>query len=251
MKSALLLCIGLFSTVLANAQGARGVRLDFRYSRVVLTNGDTLAGPVSMRQEPDLLYLAQPDGSVRTLVPAMVAAFAVQGPLPVANSAVMYPDASQEPNVMRLFRTIDLKPERLDLRPEPTFFEQLSEGPVLLLRRQIVVPCQIALRMNGAGPVRAYGSMAGGPGRPSLPVPASTPMQYRTVSKMQDVFYLAWASGEVRQLHHLRKDLLAAFPGQAQQIEAYAKAQNLGYTSAYELHQLVSYVNSLGLAVAP
>jgi hypothetical protein len=248
MKSVFLLGLGLLVTTLASAQGTKGVRMDFRFSRVVLTNGDTLSGPVSLRQSPDVLYLAQPDGSVRTLVPAMVAAFAVQGALPVANSSAVRPSDSPDPTVVRLFRTLNLKPERLDLRPEPLFFEQLSEGPALLLRRQTLVPHQIARYALG-GPVRAYGSMAATLGR--VPVPVSTPMSYRTVTTLEDVFYLALAPDDVRQLHHIRKDLLAAFPGQAQQLQAYAKARNLDYANAFELHQLVSYANSLSLAVAP
>ena len=250
MKSLFLLSLGLFIATQANAQGTKGVRLDFRFSRVVLTNGDTLSGPVSLRQGPDLLYLAQPDGSVRTLVPAMVAAFAVQGPMPVTNGSIVRPDVSPDPTVVRLFRTLDLKPARPDLRPEPVFFEQLSEGPVLLLRRQRVVPHQMALHMTGPSPNGGLNrGIATLPGRPLAPVP--TPVHYRTVSELEDVFYLALAPDDIRPLHHLRKDLLAVFPGQAQQLQAYAKAHNLGYTSAYELHQLVSYANSLGLAVAP
>ena len=250
MKSVFLLSLALFIAALAHAQGTRGVRLDFRFSRVVLANGDTLSGPISMRQGPDLLYLTQPDGSVRTLVPATVAAFAVQGPLPVANGSIPRQDASPDPTVVRLFRTLDLKPERPDLRPEPAFFEQLSEGPVLLLRRQSVVPHQMALNMTGPSPNGGLNrGVAPMPGRPLVPVP--TPVNYRTVTELQDVFYLALAPDDIRPLHHLRKDLLAVFPGQAQQLQAYAKAHNLGYTSAYELHQLVSYANSLGLAVAP
>ena len=250
MKSALLLCLGLLGAGLAHAQGTWGVRLDFRFSRVVLINGDTLSGPVSIRQRPDLLYLTQPDGRVRALVPATVAAFAVQGPLPVANGPGLPQHTSPDPTVVRLFRTLNLKPARPDLRPEPTFFEQLSEGPVLLLRRQSIVPHQVALQMTALGPNGGPDrGMATMPVRPLAPVP--TPVHYRTVSEVQDVFYLAWAPGDVRELHHPRKDLLAAFPGQAQQLQAYAKAQNLGYTTAYELHQLVSYANALGVAAAP
>jgi hypothetical protein len=240
MKAWLIGCC-LLAAGAAAAQSNRGVHLQFQFSRVVLASGDTLAGPLAVQFSTDLLYLGQPDGSVRTFAPASVAAFAVQGqaPLRVQGKGSV---ATFDPTVVRLFRTVPWPSERPDRRPEPAFFEQLSEGPVLLLRRQSYVPRTVAFSTGATGrqvPV--------GPAKLPAPIPAS----YRTVTELKDEFYLAWASGEMRPLRHGKKDLLAAFPAQAGQLQAYAKAHGLGYTSAAELHDLVSYVNSLAVASAP
>ncbi|GAB3866821.1 hypothetical protein GCM10028824_07920 [Hymenobacter segetis] len=234
----------------AHGQANTGVRLDFQFSRIVLANGDTLAGPVAMHYATDVLYLAQPDGTVRNLVPGMVAAFAVQGEKFATGQGRYRVARAADPTVLRLFRTLPWNGEHPDQRPEPYFFEQLAEGPVLLLRRQFLVPRQVALNM--AGPAHGGGlsrSLPVAPGK--LPVVDIAPVQFRTVNELQDVFYLAWPTGEIRALRNPRKDLLAAFPEQAQQLQAYARAQGLGFATARELHELVSYANSLASAAKP
>ncbi|MBH8557178.1 hypothetical protein [Hymenobacter negativus] len=231
-------------------QGNSGVRLDFEFSRIVLASGDTLAGPVAMHYATDMLYLAQPDGTIRTLVPAAVAAFAVQGERFATGQGRYRAAHAADPTVLRLFRTLPWTGERPEQRPEPYFFEQLAEGPVLLLRRQLLVPRQIALNMSG--PARGGGLSRALPVAPGKqPVVDIAPVQYRTVNELQDIFYLAWPTGLIRPLRNLKKDLLAAFPGQAQKIQTYAKAQSLGFATAHELHVLVSYANSLAIATTP
>ncbi|MDO7847765.1 hypothetical protein Q5H92_15460 [Hymenobacter sp. M29] len=220
----------------AVAQFNKGVHLQFQFSRVVLASGDTLAGPLAVQFSTDLLYLGQPDGSVRTFVPAAVAAFAVQGQAPLRVHSAKSGMATFDPTVVRLFRTLPWPSERPDRRAEPAFFEQLSEGPVLLLRRQSYVPRTVAFPAEGSNRQFPVGSAR---------QPAHTPAAFRTLTELKDEFYLAWASGEIRPLHHGKKDLLAAFPAHSSQLQAYAKAHGLGYHSAAELHDLVSYVNTL------
>ena len=235
----------LLATGWAKGQIRSGVRLDFQFSRIVLSNGDTLAGPVAVHFGPDLLYLAQPDGSVRTFAPATVAAFAVQGETVVTGQGQTRRAANGDPTVVRLFRTLLWPSEHPDAqRPEPAFFEQLSEGPVLLVRRQLLASRLTA--MNAAAPSAPGGLSRGGAasaGRSQQPGFAA--VRYANITEVQDEFFLAWASGKVLPLHKPKKELLLAFPDQAQQLQAYAKAQGLSYTSARDLQALVSYANSL------
>lgn len=241
----------LFITELpALGQTTTGARLDFQFSRIVLTNGDTLTGPVAMRYKTDVLYLAQPDGTVRNLYPSMVAAFAVQGERFATGQGRYRATPLADPTVLRLFRTLPWSAEHPWQRPEPYFFEQLVEGPVLLLRRQLLVPRQRAVvkpeAVRSGGPNRGQPAASG-----KLPIMDIVPPQFRTLNELQDVFYLAWPTGEIRSLHNPKKDLLAAFPEQAQRLQIYARAQGLGFTEAHELSSLVTYANSLISSTTP
>ena len=226
----------------AVAQPDQGVRLQFRFSKVVLASGDTLVGPVAVHFATDLLEVGQPDGSVRTFAPASVAAFAVQGQGPLRLGRLR-PGPAFDPTVIRLFITLPWAAGRLGGRPEPTFFEQLSAGPVVLLRRQSYVARQQAANLAGATPP-VPPSRQVPMGAALAPAPVAS-LQFRTVMELKDSFYLAWPSGEIRLLRHARKDLLAAFAAQAEQLQAYAKAHGLGYGTAADLHELVGYANTL------
>jgi hypothetical protein len=245
MRAGLLIGLLLWSS-LAMAQGPRGVRLDFEFSRVVLTNGDTLAGPVAVHFSPDLLYLAQPEGTVRAIAPATVAAFAVQGEKVVTGQGRMRLAPNFDPTVVRLFRTLQWPLAHPgEQQPEPAFFEQLSEGPVLLVRRQL-----LASRMT-AQPTPAGGISRGAAPVPGKLAPPITSVRYVTITEMQDQYFLARATGEIIRLVSPKKDLLAAFPNQASQLQSYAKSRGLGYTGTRDLQELVTYANSLQVLATP
>ncbi|WP_201987558.1 hypothetical protein [Hymenobacter rubidus] len=235
----MLLCTGV-----AQGQIRSGVRLDFQFCRLVLVNGDTLSGPVAVCFGPDLLYMGQPDGSVRTFAPASVAAFAVQGEKIMTGPGRPHAVAV-DPNLVRLFRTLTWPSEHPgEQRPEPAFFEQLSEGPVLLVRRQVLTTHLTAINPAGSGrPSGPSRGAAPAPGKQMQPGFAS--VRYDNVVELKDEYFLAWATGELIPLRKPKKDLLTAFPQQAQQVQTYAKTQGIGYGSARELHELVSYANSL------
>jgi hypothetical protein len=133
------------------------------------------------------------------------------------------------------------QPEGVNQRPEPLFFEQMSEGPVLLLRRQSYASIVVGTRNPGIGPL--LGIQGKAPQNP-MPPPAA-PTSYLTKQEVRETFYLAWPTGEIRSIKHGKKDLLAAFPQQAKQLQAFAKAHGLGYSTVAELHELVNYANSL------
>ncbi|WP_210515635.1 hypothetical protein [Hymenobacter terricola] len=234
--------------VSAAAQVSSAVRLNFQFCRVVLASGDTLDGQAAVGFSTDVLYLRQPDGKVRAFSPEAVAAFAVQGE--VVGSGPNRPRAPHalDPTVVRLFRSLARTPEHPDQRPEPAFFEQLSAGPVLLLRRLCLVPRMVAIGSNpNALPASNAAGMfwgGNGGGRAAQQAAASA-VRYTTVTEFQDQFYVAWPTGEIRSIRTCKKDLLAAFPKQARQLESYAAEHRLGFTSAPELTELVNYVNSL------
>ncbi|SFP92133.1 hypothetical protein [Hymenobacter arizonensis] len=242
MKRWFLVGLWLAGGSAACAQPSMGTRQDFKLSQLVLTSGDTLAGPLSMRTAPDMVYVTQPDGSVRPYVAAQVVAFAVQGQVavPQRNRRTA---ATYDPSTIRLFRTLTWQSERMDLRPEPTFFEQISEGPVLLLRRQSTV--RVLGGMHDTAPVPVL-TPSGGRTPPQNPMPAAQrSVSYLAKQEFWDNFYLAWPTGEIRPLRNNKKDLLEAFPQQAKQLQVFAKAQGIGYSTAAELRELVNYANSL------
>ncbi|WP_310396334.1 hypothetical protein [Hymenobacter sp.] len=241
----------------ARAQANRGARLEFQFSRVVLTSGDTLAGPVAVNLAADLLYLAQPDGTVRTLAPAAVAAFAVQGERPYPALANTRNARLPDPREIRLFLTLPWSRKRG--RPEPVFFEQLSgTGPVVLLRRQHVVSRTVTLEgTGGPGTVTgvnfpgAAGTSGGGRGGRNPAPPAAAPTRYGTLIEMRDTYYLAFAQGGIQLLSAPKKDVFAAFPEYALKLQGYALEHQLDCNNARELADLVSYANSLAGSPKP
>ncbi|WP_426491844.1 hypothetical protein [Hymenobacter sp. 102] len=134
---------------------------------------------------------------------------------------------------MRVFRTYrwNRGNDYSDFRA-PGFFEQLSSGPIILLRREGLVQRPIN---SGLGPYGGYGY--GMPGR--------TVGYYTDV---QDSFFLGLPNGNVLSLRNPKKDLLAYFHDQARRIEQYAKDNKLSYTDARELAYIVNYANSLSAA---
>lgn len=218
------------------------LRLQFRYGRVVLATGDTLDGPVALQFGPDLLYLVQADGSVRTFAPAAVAACAVRGEMP--GSAPNNPGerVPAELNPVRLFRTLDLVSGRNQPRPEPGFFEQLSAGPVLLVRRP---RCQLRQVNMTVAPATVGAGMFGVPVGNSRGLPPPAVPRYGTVTEVRDDFFLALPTGELRPLHKPKKDLLAVFSAESALVAAYMQAHRMGLGSVRELVDIVTYANSL------
>ena len=241
----LLLVCGLSGPARAQpGAGATPLRLLFRLGRVVLVAGDTLDGPVALQFGPDLLYLAQPDGSVRTFAPATVAACAVQQEMGAPSSP-----AGADPTQVRLFRSLAWSADPGRSRPEMAFFEQLGDGPVLLLRRQYLAQRLVAYAAPPA-PVGPGGFRGpGGDSRRGLPPP--TPPRYLSLTDLRDSFFLARAPGDLASLPPTLKEVLAAFPGQAPQLHAYAKAHRLALHAARDLADLVGYANSLAGRAAP
>ena len=239
----LLLLGGLCEKGLAQAAPAPALRLLFRLGRVVLTSGDTLDGPVALQFGPDMLLLGRPDGSVRTFAPASVAACAVQQPLGTAAAG------RSDPHEVRLFRSLAWTPDARQKRPEMALFEQLGGGPVLLLRRQYLAQRQVAyIPPPATVGVGVFGVPVGTNGR-GLPPPS--PPRYLSLTDLHDAFFLARSPDDLAPLPPALKEVLAAFPGQAPQLQAYARAHRLSLNTARDLADLVGYANSLAGIAAP
>ncbi|GAA4042058.1 hypothetical protein GCM10022409_30090 [Hymenobacter glaciei] len=249
MKNLLLLSVFVLLATAALAQtrmGGSSLRLTFRLGRVVLISGDTLDGPVAVQFGPDLLFLARPDGSVRTLIPAAIAACAVQQEMATTSTGAI---VATDPNQVRLFRGLPYYPDRNGKQPEMALFEQLGGGPVLLLRRPRLAQRTVAyvpLPLTvGSG---LFSVPVGGNSR-GLPPPSAP--RYISLPELRDDFFLIRASDELAPLRPGLKELLLAFPALASQLRAYAQEHRLSAVSARELTELVGYANSLSAIGAP
>ena len=199
----------LFVNWTVNCQAPRGIRMDFRLSRIILANDDTLTGYVAVWFGPDLLCVAQPDSTVRAFEPAAVKAFAVQRE--VVTTALGAP-VVLDSTVVRLFRSVVEPLARPESPPRAAFYEQLCAGPVSLLRRPYAITRVVSVTTLVSAPdVLSRANMSGGKG--ATPAPSALyPARFSTVCELREMYYLAWGSGKLRQVHSFKKDVLAAFP---------------------------------------
>ncbi|WP_157541759.1 hypothetical protein [Hymenobacter aerophilus] len=251
----LLLALILPLTGLAQRGGGQGFTQQFAQGSVLLSSGDTLSGPLALHRGEETLTMTLPDNTVRTLPAVNVQSFAVRGEQQLDRSRERFyyddfyamrqgyysgtpyniapPPRRREradTNLLRVFRVYRWNRDNdySDFRA-PGFFEQLSGGPVILLRREGLVERPI----TAASPY-GYGGYSGMPGRP---------MGYYT--EVKDNFFLGLPDGTVLPLRTPKKDLPNYFRAQARQLAQYAKTNNLNYTDARDLAYLVNYANSL------
>ncbi|SHK48234.1 hypothetical protein [Hymenobacter psychrotolerans] len=239
----------LLSVSVANGQSKRPLVQEFAGSTILLTSGDTLRGPVTLRRDQDVLLMAQPDGTITTLSAVSINSFAVKGEEVDSRRGSGYYDnfydarngyfygnpmygmprqrpETEDRNRVRVFRTFrwNRGNDYSDFK-SPAFFEQLSNGPRMLLRRESLVE-----RTMNTGPY-GYGYGAG--------------RYLSTYTQVKDDFYLATPAGDIIPLRNPKKDLLAVFQGQSRQIEQYVRDNKLSFTVARELAFIVNYANSL------
>ncbi|UYZ60379.1 hypothetical protein [Hymenobacter latericus] len=242
------------------ALGQRNLVQQFDAATVVLTSGDTLRGPAALHTDRDVLLMSMPDNSVRTVAALAVTSFATRGeqaqpanyfdqyydfydarrgyfygnpgwgPLPV-QARHQRPDTAR----VRVFRTFrwNRGNDYSDFR-SPAFFEQLSRGPVLLLRRESLIERPVSAADPMFRPYYAYAPIAA--------LPRGTMGYYTTI---RDQFFLGTPEGNVVMLRNPRRDLLAYFRPEADRIERYAKQHRLSFSEAHELAFIVNYANSL------
>ena len=109
----------------------------------------------------------------------------------------------------------------------PVFFEQISNGPVYLLRRQ-----ELEKRV-----IRAYSNSG----------------TYNQVTRfyrpVRDLLYLGTPKGEVVVLRRPKKDLLRFYQTNSRQIEQYARRNKLDFKYARELALIVNYANSISASM--
>lgn len=240
LVGALLVALG------APTAGAQQLVRRFAGSVVLLTNGDTLRGPLTFYSDKDIIMLRQVDGTKRTFTPWVVRAFAVKGELTSYQALLPAPTAPASPALDQLERNltnyvdttavrlfISYRPRRKGgLRPRetsaPGFYEMLCEGSVSLLQRE-------SLRANST-PV--YSVHSG----PSSQLVLAT--RYTLISS----FFLFTPNGLLTPLRRPRRDLAELLPQQAPKLEHYAALNRLDYADAQQLRSIVRYANNLLLA---
>ncbi|MCC2545007.1 hypothetical protein LJY25_01000 [Hymenobacter sp. BT175] len=229
MKKSLLALAGAFLGLCPGGVRAQqpGIIRRFESSTVLLASGDTLHGPLDFYLAQDIVRIVLPDQTMSTLSAVAVQSFAVQGEQEptIGSFRALVRAEPVNPARVRVFRTYlwNHDNDYSDFR-SPAFFEQLSSGPRVLLRREVLVTRSSPY---GYGPYGMNGGMSS------------------TYSDIQDKFYLATPTGAVLPLRNPKKDLPAAFGSLGRQIEQYARERKLSYTDAGELALLVNYANSL------
>ena len=182
----------------------------------MLANGAVVQGGISLDPTRNSIALRMANDTVYTLPARSVRSFTIQGE-PSRQKSEKYVALT------RIFRTYSY-PWSVTRAPELkmwAFFEQLSEGPVMLLRRE--QPIRYNYSVPTAGQRTAFYSS----------------------TDIQTTFYLRTAQGKLVTLNKPKRDLLAFFSKEAKQIKAYAKENELSYKNARELSFLVNYANSL------
>jgi len=182
----------------------------------MLTNGAVVKGNVGLDPNGNKLVLQMSNDTTYTIPAASVRVFAVRGEQAPQKR-------EQFVSLTRIFRSLSY-PWSTNKAPGFkvwAFFEQLSEGPVMLLRREQPVQYNNTV-MNVNQRATHY-----------------------THTEIQTTFYLSTEEGKLVTLHKPKRDLLTFFSKQAPQIKAYAKENDLDYKNARELAFLVNYANSL------
>jgi hypothetical protein len=225
----------------------------FAGSTVLLTSGDTLQGPLVLHHAEDVIRVTLPDNTVNTLSAVAIQSFAVKGEKEQRrNTYNDFYDARQgyyygnpyyngmmprqrrervDTSLVRVYRTYRWNHDNdySDFK-SPAFFEQLSRGPQVLLRREILVERSVNSGPYSYGGGYAYGGM---------------PRYGGTYTEIQDRFYIGTPGGSVVPLRSPKKDLLVVFRPLAKQLEQYAKDNKLSFTEARDLAYIVNYANYL------
>ncbi|WP_324677691.1 hypothetical protein [Hymenobacter sp. GOD-10R] len=188
----------------------------FSEGAVMLTSGAVVKGEISLDRASNKLALKAND-TIYTLPTQTVRVFAMRGEQTPQKRG-------QYVALTRIFHSYSY-PWSTKKAPDFkmwAFFEQLSEGPTILLRRE--EPIQYS-----------YTSAPIGNQRP----------RYYTNTELRTTFYLNTNEGKLVTLQKPKRDLLTFFAKQASLIKAYAKENDLSFKDARGLAFLVNYANSL------
>ncbi|MDB5233243.1 MAG: hypothetical protein JWR44_236 [Hymenobacter sp.] len=198
----------------------------FLAAAVVLNSGVIMTGSLRFYYDQDIIALTCANDSTYTLSAHLVRGFVAK------DDPIQQRPEDTYITLQRIFRTFSL-PTGKDSLPAKGFYEQLSRGPgpVLLLRREQVVPVLMAI------PPTPVSSNAN-PG----PAPRTFSFQSAVIT---NTLYLGTATGT---LVVLRKPaaVFKHFAQHASQLHAYARQNKLHYTdNIRDLSFLVNYANTL------
>lgn len=198
----------------------------FPEAALMLTTGIMLRGPLRLYPEAEFVSITCANDSIYTLPARLVQWFTVKEPL-----LTQQPARETYLSAERVFRVFLLATTDNSHLTNWGFYEQLSQGPgpVLLLRREHLLPYELAIARSPFG----AGSLPNAPTEPIV-IPIYSASNYQTA------LYLRTAAGTIvrlRKPQHL--------PNQAPLLRAYARENKLHYANLRDLSFLVNYANSL------
>lgn len=183
--------------------------------KVVLTNGDTIYGPLTFHRTQEVINVHNEDGTISAFSPVNVQYFVAQ---------------EQPSSRSYTFRTLmwNLGRDYTDFK-KPTFFEQLNQGPLTLVMRERYVRRDVH-----------YASGHGYQSNPNM-----YPMGNDYVDQVSQLYYVLLQDGEIVTLRNVRKDLHRLFGKKSKKVKTYVKNKKLDYSKPHELIAIVNYFNSL------
>lgn len=204
-----------------NAWGQQSAGLEVQQwpeGEVVLTNGDIIYGPLALYRAQDVVSVQNEDGSISSYSPVHVQYFVAQ---------------DQPSGRAYLFRTMprDMGRTYSDFK-KPIFFEQLNQGPLTLMRREV------PMNPESNNTTSLYG-------RNSYAAPGSYPVGYAATEQTQEIYYMLQPNGEIVTLQNVRRDLHKLFGKKSGKVKAYVKEHCLDYDRPYMLIAIVNHFNSL------
>jgi hypothetical protein len=195
---------------------------EWQQGKVILTNGDTLAGAVVYHRKGEMLQVQQADGATKTYSPVSVASFTV---------------FNEQTRRFQTFRSYPWA-QRADYQAykTPAFFEVIAEGKYTLVGRE-------ALAIRNQDPVPRYASA----GRYYEAYPAENLRYnglYSQVVAMKQ-YYVLTPGQEIVALRNPRKDLPGLFRDKAGIMNQFMKNRNLSYHNSTDLIPVIRHFNSL------
>jgi hypothetical protein len=191
----------------------------FTTAAVLLTTGKMITGTLDLYYDADVIFVRSVTDSTYRLSAQEVRAFAVQ------EAPIQHPGDTYVA-LERVFLTLPTTTTVPATKEAWRFYEQLSPGPVQLVRREELRYCNMVIPEH-SGATRRDGA------------------HRAATCRFVPVFYLYPVRGGVVELRK-PKDVLKHFPQHAQQLRTYARQNGLQYANARELSLLVIYANTLG-----
>ncbi|MER2996979.1 hypothetical protein [Pontibacter populi] len=185
---------------------------------VTLTSGKVLEGVVTYYRSKDVITISQPDNTLSSLSPVNVVQFEV---------------SNGHSDRRHLFRTIywDKGEEYTDFKI-PIFFEQILDGNTTLLMRESyhkrIIDPYLAEKMDNR-----------------TTDPMGYPIQGIYYDQIKPQFYVMNGDGEVKGIHHMRKDFLNFCGKKATEIKSFVRKQKLNFEQPSDFIAIVNYYNTL------
>jgi hypothetical protein len=185
------------------------------YGKVVLASGDSLQGAVIYYPAQDVVQIASEDGAINSFSAVNVHSFSISG---------VYEGKPQ------LFRSLLWRRDNQqgDFRV-PVFFEQVCQGPLVLLKRY-----------NGVKTAKLTDDTA------TIPlIPQDFPHFATNGDELLEVYYVLLAEEEIVQLRNRKRELQRLFGDKSGHMRQYIRSNKLDFNSSKDLLTIINHYNSL------